>query len=107
MATKQSTVDFIIDQLATLPNISARKMFGEYALYCDKKVVALICDDTLYVKITQPGKTFVGGDYKEGIAYPGAKPSMVIDGDKIENGQWLAELISVTAENVPLPKLKK
>lgn len=107
MATEQSTVDFILDQLVSLGDVSARKMFGEYALYCDGRVVALICDDTLFVKITEPGKAFVGSYYVEGNAYPGAKPSMVIDEEKIEDREWLSELIRITTENVPMPKPKK
>ena len=59
MATNESTVEYITDQLVDVPKISTRKMFGEYALYCGKKVVALICDDTLFVKITEQGKEFV------------------------------------------------
>ena len=66
MSTKQSTIDFLQDQLASLPNISARKMFGNYALYCGDKVVALVCNDQLFVKITSPGKEFVGEHYVEG-----------------------------------------
>lgn len=106
MATSQETIDFILDQLAGMGNISARKMFGEYALYCDGKVVGLICDDTLYIKITEQGKAFVGAYYQEGNAYAGAKPSMVIDGDRIEDHVWLGELIRITANNVPVKKKK-
>ena len=51
MATEKATVDFILDQLAPLP-VRARAMFGEYGLYCYEKFVALICDDTLFVKPT-------------------------------------------------------
>jgi TfoX/Sxy family transcriptional regulator of competence genes len=106
MATKQSTIDFILDQLASAHNVRARKMFGEYALYCDEKVVGLVCDDTLFIKITEPGKTFIGRYYKEGHAYPGAKISMMIDGDLIEEREWLRELVRITADNLPLPKRK-
>jgi TfoX/Sxy family transcriptional regulator of competence genes len=81
-------------------------MFGEYALYCDEKVVGLVCDDTLFIKITEPGKTFIGRHYKEGHAYPGAKISMMIDGDLIEEREWLRELVRITADNLPLPKRK-
>lgn len=104
MATKQSTVDFILDQLVSLGEVSARKMFGEYALYCNGKVVALICDDTLFVKITEPGKAFVGDDYEEGSAYPRAKPSIVIAEELLENREWLSELIQITSDNLPIPK---
>lgn len=107
MATKQSTIDYLQDQLAAVPGISARKMFGEYALYCEGRVVALVCSDELFVKITAPGKAFVGQYYEEGLAYPGAKPSMHIGGDRLEERDWLCALIRLTADNVPLPKPKK
>jgi len=71
------------------PMCGARKMFGEYALYCNGRVVALVCDNELFVKITDAGKEFVGDQYREGTAYPGAKPSMRIDMDMAENREWL------------------
>ncbi len=107
MSTKQSTIDFILDQVSALGNVAARKMFGEYALYCEGKVVGLVCDDTLYIKITEPGKELVGDLYKEGAAYPGAKPSMVIAAEQIEDSDWLVELVRITAEALPVPKPKK
>ena len=55
MPTSQSTIDFLLDQLSGLPRVRARKMFGEYALYCQEKVVALVCDNQLFVKITPEG----------------------------------------------------
>lgn len=82
-------------------------MFGEYALYYDGRVVGLVCDDTLFIKITKLGKDFAQDDYKEGFAYPGAKTSMEIDGDLIENRDWICELVRITAEQLPLPKPKK
>ena len=107
MATKQSTIDFILDQLSLLDGAYARKMFGEYALYFDGKVVGLVCDNQLFIKITEPGKEFVGGHYREGHAYPGAKVSMLIDGGQLEERDWLCELVRITADNVPYPKVKK
>jgi len=107
MATNQSTIDFLLDQLGALPNVRARKMFGEYALYCEEKVVALVCDNQLFVKITPAGKALVGERYQEGEAYPGAKPSMLIDVDLIDDGEQLCELIRVTAASLPPPKPKK
>jgi DNA transformation protein and related proteins len=107
MATKQATVDFILDQLSAAGDVSARKMFGGYVLYCGGKVVGLICDDTLFIKITEPGKKFVGGYYQEGHAYEGAKTSMVIDEAQLEDKEWLSELVRITADCLPLPKPKK
>lgn len=107
MATKQSTVDYILDQLSSIDSVSARKMFGEYAVYAEGKVVALVCDDRFFVKITDEGKKFVGKHYEEGEAYPGAKPSMRIDEDLIDDREWLTELIAITAKHAPAPKPKK
>lgn len=106
MASKQSTVDYILDQLLSINNVRARKMFGDYALYCDGKVVALICDNKLYVKITAEGKKFVANFYCEGYAYKGARVSMLIDEDKIDDSKWLSQLVSITADNLPAPKIK-
>lgn len=106
MATKASTIEYIEDQLTGL-DCSTRKMFGEYAVYCDGKVVALVCDDTLFVKSTDVGKVYVGKRYREGVAYPGAKPSMRIDDDLVEDREWLQQLIRITADELPAPKPKK
>lgn len=107
MATKQSTVDYILDQLADIPGIKARKMFGEYALYAGGKVVGLICDDTVFIKITDEGKEILGSDYKEGLAYPGAKASMEIPEDFLEDRERFLRVIKVTEKNLPKPKAKK
>jgi TfoX/Sxy family transcriptional regulator of competence genes len=107
MATKLSTIEYIEDQLADVPDVRSRKMFGEYALYVGDKVVALVCDDELFVKITEPGKAFALDRYEEGTAYPGAKPSMWIDADALEEREWLSELIRITEDALPIPKPKK
>lgn len=100
MATKQSTVDFLTDQIAGAGNIRSRKMFGEYALYCDEKVVALVCDDQLFVKPTEAGEEFIG---KPQMAppYPGAKNYYLISGDLWEDANWLSELVRKTADALP------
>ncbi len=107
MKTSQSTIDFLLDQLSSLPQVHARKMFGEYALYYDEKVVALVCDNQLFVKITPPGRTLLGERYLEGTAYPGAKPAMLIGADEIEDSERLCELVRVTADALPAPQPKR
>jgi TfoX/Sxy family transcriptional regulator of competence genes len=106
MATSQSTMDFLLDQLAPLGGIRARKMFGEYALYCADKVVGLVCDDQLYIKVTDAGRAFVGDRFEEGTAYPGAKPSMLIATEHFDEGDWICDLIRITAAALPEPKPK-
>lgn len=106
MASKQSTVDFITEQMAAAGHIRCQKMFGEYGVYCDDKIVALVCDDQLYVKPTVAGKKFLG-DVHEVPPYPGAKMYYLIDPDRFDDREWLSELIRLTASELPLPKPKK
>ncbi len=106
MATKQSIVDFLTDQISGAGNIRTRKMFGEYSLYCNEKVVALVCDDQLYVKPTNAGREFID-NLEESPPYPGAKNYFLINGDLWDDSGWLTKLISKTAEELPLPKPKK
>lgn len=106
MATRQSTVDYIVDQAKSANRVSARKMFGEYALYSGDTLVALICDDTLFVKPTQEGRAHIG-PVVEAPAYKGAKPSFKIDEDRIDDADWLAELLRLTAAALPPPLPKK
>lgn len=106
MPTSKGTIDFLLDQLSGLARVHARRMFGEYALYCQEKVVALVCDNQLFVKITAEGRALVGARYVEGHAYPGARPSMVVGAEVIEDADRLCELLRVTAAALPAPKLK-
>lgn len=106
MASQQKTIDFILEQIADAGDVAARKMFGEYAIYCDAKVVALVCDDQLFVKPSKSGKAYIGKPV-EAPPYKGAKPSFLIPGDKWEDADWLTELVKLTSAELPLPKPKK
>ncbi len=105
MASDQSFVDFIVDQLAQAGIIHARKMFGEYGVYCDGKFFGLICDNKFFVKPTQGGRDFIK-DVVEAPAYPGAKMSLLIE-DQLEDREWLSELVRITVKELPEPKPKK
>ena len=105
MASDQEFVDFIVDQLEGAGDIRSRKMFGEYAIYCNDKVTALVCDNRLFVKPTEAGRSFIG-DVVEAPPYPGAKMSFLIE-DKFEDRDWIRELVRVTADELPEPKPKK
>ena len=106
MSSSQSTVDFIISQMLGAGDVSYKKMFGEYGLYCEGKMVASVCDDKLFVKPTLRGRAYIG-DVMEESPYPGAKPHFLIASAKIKKGQWLSELIRITAEELPVPAKKK
>lgn len=105
MASKQSTVDYILEQGHDAGTLSFKKMFGEYAIYCNGKVIALVCDDQLFVKPTAAGKDFLS-TYSESPPYPGAKPYLLITGDLWDDSEWLAELFKRTESEVPPPKVK-
>lgn len=106
MATKQSTIDYLTEQLSGLPNIRTRKMFGEYAVYCDEKVVGFVCDDQLYIKPIEAAKEFIGAP-EEAPPYPGAKNYYLISADQWENAEWLKGLVTTTSAALPLPNPKK
>lgn len=99
-------MDFLLDQLTCLSNVSAKKMFGEYCLYLAGKPVALVCDDQLYLKPTKAGRGMLQ-QVIEGAPYPGAKPHLLITADLWEDRDWLSQLIQVTNDEIPLPKPKK
>lgn len=106
MGSKQSTIDFLLNQIQDAGDVSAKKMFGEYGIYCDGKMIALVCDDQLYLKPTEAGKEYLG-DPEEEQPYPGAKTYFLIPEDDWDDSLWLTELIKVTTPEVPLPKPKK
>ena len=105
MASDLSFVEFVVDQMENAGVITYRKMFGEFTVYCDGKVVALICDNQLFIKPTHAGRSFIG-DVVEAPPYPGAKNSFLVE-DKLEDREWLSNLIRITAKELPEPKPKK
>ena len=105
MASDIKFLEFVQGQIKKAGEIKYKMMFGEYALYSDNKLFALVCDNKLFIKRTEAGRAFIK-DVKEAPPYPGAKMSFLIE-DKIEDQDWLSELIRITARELPEPKPKK
>ena len=105
MASDQNFVDFVLDQIENVGEITVKKMFGEYGVWSDGKIFALICDNKLFIKPTETGRNFIQ-DVVEAPPYPGAKPSFLIE-DKIDDREWLSKLIRITISELPEPKPKK
>ena len=105
MASDKSFIEFIVDQMGNAGFISHKKMFGEYAIYCDGKVVALVCDNQLFIKPTEGGRTYIG-NIVEAAPYPGAKLYFLIE-DAFEDREWISGLIKITAQELPVPKQKR
>ncbi len=105
MASDLDFVEFVLDQIENAGVIEYRKMFGEYAIYCEGKIVILVCDNQVFVKPTNAGRLFIG-DVVEAPPYPGAKSSFLIE-ENIEDKEWLSELVRLTEKELPQPKPKK
>ena len=104
MATGIGTVEFICDQVGLGNRLAFRKMFREYALYLDGKVVALICDDQLYLKPTPEGLKYLGS-VSEAPPYPGAKNFYLLS-SVLDDPDRLREALRVTARALPEPRPK-
>lgn len=100
MATSKETVAYVLEQLEPL-NVRARAMFGEYGVYCDDKIVALICDDTVFIKPTR-----VTDGMPEAPPYPGAKNSRVADAAVIADSERFRTIVQASADALPAPKPK-
>jgi len=98
-------LDFVVDQIENAGQITYKKMFGEYALYSDGKIFALVCDNKLFIKPTESGRVFIQ-DVVEAPPYPGAKLSFLIE-DKLEDRDWISNLVKITLDELPEPKPKK
>jgi TfoX/Sxy family transcriptional regulator of competence genes len=104
MATDASFVDYVCDQ-ARLPGLSTRKMFGEYAIYLDGKVVALACDNSLFLKPTAAARAILKKE-PAGTPFPGAKLHHCID-EALDDTPLLQRLLRETADELPAPKPKR
>ena len=93
-------VEYVVGQMQDTGDISYKYMFGGCAIYIGNKVVALVCNNKLYVKPTESGRKFIKNVYEE-PPYEKAKPYFLID-DKIEDKEWLCQLIRITADELLL-----
>jgi TfoX/Sxy family transcriptional regulator of competence genes len=104
MASDQSFVEYVCEQAGLGSALSYKKMFGEFALYLEGKVVALVCDNQLFLKPTPQGKELLGV-VSEHSPYPGAKAQFRI-GDELDDRDLLKRLLVATARALPPPKAK-
>jgi DNA transformation protein and related proteins len=105
MASDPGYVQHVCDQLRDVGDVSYRKMFGEYAVYVGGKVVALVCDNQLFVKPTEPGRELLGTP-TEGSPYPGARPHFVLD-EHLDDRALLTAVVRATEAALPTPKPEK
>ena len=104
MASDPEFMDYVLDQARGAGGISGRRMFGEYALYCDGKVVGFVCDNRLFLKPLPAAVGLVDAP-EFAPPYPGAKLYLALDGE-LDDGDLVARLVRVVADALPAPKQK-
>ena len=107
MASTKAYLNFVLEQLSDLGDVSARPMMGEYVLYHAGKVMGGIYDDRLLVKPTPSALQLLqecGKEIVYDLPYPGAKEALVPD---IDDRELSCRLIRAIAADLPVPKQKK
>ena len=104
MASTKEYLDFILDQLSGLDEISYRAMMGEYIVYYRGRIVGGIYDDRFLVKPTKSAVSMMPDADKE-LPYEGAKEMLLVD--NVENREFLQELLNAMYDELPAPKKKK
>jgi TfoX/Sxy family transcriptional regulator of competence genes len=103
MSSDREFISFVCEQLRGAGEISSRRMFGEAAVYLQDKVVGLVCDNQLFVKPTEPGRSKIGVPV-DAPPFPGASKWFLMA--DLDDPEFLADLIRTTADALPVPKLR-
>ncbi len=104
MASSLEYVEYVCGQISGAGSIVYKKMFGEYGIYCNGKMVGVICDNQFFVKKTVSGAALIP-DCKEAAPYAGAKPHLLVE--CIDDQALMEAFISATYNALPMPGAKK
>lgn len=104
MASNLDFVQYVCEQIGGAGEITHKRMFGEYGIYCNGKVIGVICDNQFFVKKTSSGTDILAG-CEEAEPYTGAKPHLLVE--SVDDKDLMARFISATYDEVPAPKSKK
>ena len=104
MASSKAYLDFVLEQLSELDDITSKAMMGEYIIYYRGKVVGGIYDDRFLVKPTKSARAMMPDADLE-LPYEGAKEMLLVD--NVENREFLRELIEAMYDELPAPKQKR
>ncbi len=104
MASSKDYLDFILDQLSDLKEISCRTMMGEYILYYRRKIIGGIYDDRFLVKPTPSARAMMPEAEME-LPYEGAKEMLLVD--NVESREFLTALIDAMYDELPASRKKK
>ena len=104
MASSKEYLDFILEQLSDLEEISYRAMMGEYIIYYHGKIVGGIYDDRFLVKPVKSAIAYMQNVEYE-LPYEGAKEMLLVD--DVDNKEYLTGLFNSMYDELPVPKPKK
>ena len=103
MASSREYLDFVLEQLSGLENVTWKAMMGEYIIYWRGKIVGGIYDDRFLIKPTKSAIAMMPDAERE-LPYEGAKEMLLAD---VDNREFLEELLEAMYDELPAPKQKK
>lgn len=104
MASSLDFVKYVCEHIDGAGEITYKKMFGEYGIYCNGKIIGVICDNQFFVKKTDAGAG-IYPDCEEAAPYTGAKAHFIVD--NVDDRNLMARFIYATYEELPAPRQKK
>lgn len=99
MATDKAVVEKVLALITSVADARMRPMFGEHVVYVDEKVVGQLNENTLFIKTTKFGEQHAP-ELERAAPYPGAKPAFIVPPERIENANWLRELLAGTRRQI-------
>ena len=104
MASSKEYLDFILEQVSELDNVSYKAMMGEFIIYYNGKIIGGIYDDRFLVKPVRSAIALMPNAKYE-LPYDGAKEMLLVD--DVDNKEFLIGLFDAMYDDLPVPKPKK
>ncbi len=104
MSSSKDYLEYVLDQLSDLEDISSRAMMGEYIIYYRGKIIGGIYDDRFLVKPVQAAIAMMPNAERE-LPYEGAKEMLLVE--RLDDREFLKDLLESMYEELPAPKKKK
>ena len=105
MSSDPGFVEYVVEQIGLGGELVHKRLFGEWGLWLDGKIVALVCDDQLLLKPTPAGRALLGGDPPGVEPYPEARPWFLVE--DLDDGEALRKLLRATFDALPAPRRKR
>lgn len=104
MPSSEQYLEYVLEQLSDLDEISYRAMMGEYIIYYRAKIIGGIYDDRFLVKPVKSAMSMMP-DARMELPYEGAKEMILVD--DLENKVFLSELFEAMYDELPAPRKRK